>query len=204
MNHKNRTEKYFYQKRFSVLDILFLVTAIISAVVATFVTNGGPIGLPVSLISIAAFGICRSVKIKDAEIDQIQENIMLDNQIKVSDNSIVGYELKGVVVKKKKDGQLISPILFVTDIMSSDGETTFHIHEIDLIHSSVKRSSYCVKNTDVVFIEEPVKSNLGTVKMTYLKINDNCQIPVLLTDFKSSQLVKQICDTHEKKGPCVS
>ena len=104
MKNKNRVEQYFYQKDFSILEIVLLIIAIVSLIVATFIQGGGPIGLPILLICIVVFCICRSLKIKDTEIDQILKKIIQDNQIMYSDSTIVGYDLKNTVVKKRKDG----------------------------------------------------------------------------------------------------
>ena len=57
---KNNAEKYFYQKDFSILEIILLIIAIVSLIVATFVQGGGPIGLLVLLVCIVAFFICYS------------------------------------------------------------------------------------------------------------------------------------------------
>ncbi len=200
MKNKNRAEQYFRQKNFSVLEIILLVVAIASGIVATFVRNGGPIGLPVLLVSIIAFCVCRSVRIKDAEIEQTLQKIIQDNQIAVSDHTLAGYELKDSAVQKTKEGKLISPNYYVTNIVTaSGGETEFHVYRIDLIRSSVEKRSYCVKKTDeVVLTEETVKTNSGLVRMTYLKIGQNDRIPVLLNDYQSSQLAEQICKKHEK------
>lgn len=70
MKNKNTVEQYFYQKDFSILEVVLLIIAIISLIVATFVQGGGPIGFPALLICIVVFCIYRSFKIKDAEIDR--------------------------------------------------------------------------------------------------------------------------------------
>jgi len=43
---KNLTKKYFDQKNFSIVDIVLIISAVISGVIGTFVNGGGPIGLP--------------------------------------------------------------------------------------------------------------------------------------------------------------
>jgi len=199
MKNKNRVEQYFYQKDFSILEIVLLIIAIVSLIVATFIQGGGPIGLPILLICIVVFCICRSLKIKDAEIDQILKKIIQDNQIMYSDSTIVGYDLKNTVVKKRKDGKPISPNYYVTDIIiASDGDTVFNIYIIDLINSSVKMISHSIPgNEEVTLTEETIKTNIGSIKVSYLKINSSCMIPATLNDYKSSQLVQKICDSHK-------
>lgn len=200
MKSKNKAEQYFHQKDFSVLEIILLILAVVSAIVSTFIQGGGPIGLPILLICIVAFCICRSLKIKDTEIDQILKKIMQDNQITYSDSTIAGYDLKNTVVKKRKDGKLISPNYYITDITTtSDGDIVFNSCAINLINFSVKMISHSVNSTeDVDLIEETIKTNIGSAKMSYLKINCSCIIPVTLNDYKSSQIVENICKRYEK------
>ena len=200
MKSKNRAKQYFHQKDFSVLEIILLILSVASAIISIFMQGGIPIGLPILLICIGVFCCCRSQKIKDDEIDQILKEIIQDNQIKCSGNTIVGYDLKNTVVKKTKDGKLISPDYYITDIIdTSDGEIVFNIYIINLINSSVKMISQSVAdNEEVSLIEETIKTNVGSTKMSYLKINSSCTIPVLLNDYKSHQVVENICNRHEK------
>ena len=110
MKNKNKTVKYFNEKNFSIVKILLIILTVISAFVATFIRGGGPIGLPILLLCIIGFVICNSLKIKDSEVEQALKKIIQDNQIKCSDNTIIGYDFRNTTVKKRKDGKLISPI----------------------------------------------------------------------------------------------
>ena len=64
MKGKNIVEKYFHQKDFSIAEIIVLILAVASAIVAIFIQGGGPIGLPALLVCICAFSIIHSKKIK--------------------------------------------------------------------------------------------------------------------------------------------
>lgn len=196
MKGKNIVEKYFHQKDFSIAEIIVLILAVASAIVAIFVQGGGPIGLPALLVCICAFSIIHSKKIKDDEIEQIIKKIKDDNQIPDSDYTIVGYELKNMLVRKRKDGKLISPDYYITEIRTSaDGSMIFNVYAINLIDSSVKMTSHSVSgNSKVTLVEETVKTSKGPAKMSYLKIDENCTIPVTLNDYKSSQLIESICN----------
>jgi hypothetical protein len=55
MKNKNIVEKYFNQKDFSIIEIVWIIIAVVSLIVATVVQGGGPIGLPVLLACIVAF-----------------------------------------------------------------------------------------------------------------------------------------------------
>lgn len=201
MKNKNKAAQYFHQKDFSVLDIILLILAVTSATMLIFVRGGGPMGLLILLICICAFIICRSQKIKDDEIDQILKKIMEDNRITYSDSTIACFDLRNTIIKKRKDGKWISPNYYITDILTdSDGGINFSIYAIDLINASVKITSHSLNSTEqVALTEETIKTNKGPIKMSYLKINSNCLIPVTLNDYKSFQIVENICNRYEKK-----
>ena len=196
MKGKNIVEKYFHQKDFSIAEIIVLILAVASAIVAIFIQGGGPIGLPALLVFICAFSIIHSKKIKDDEIEQIIKKIKEDNQIPDSDYTIAGYELKNTAVRKRKDGKLISPDYYITEIRTSiDGSMIFNVYAINLIDSSVKMTSHSFGGTDkVTVVEETVKTSKGPAKMSYLRIDESCTIPVTLNDYKSSQLIESICN----------
>ena len=195
---KNNAEKYFHQKDLSILEIILLMIAIISLIVATFIQGGGPVGFPILLICIVVFFIHHSFKIKDNEMEQILKKIIQDNKVKDSESTIKCYELKNTAVKKRKDGKFISPNYFITDITFSVEYTLFNIYIIDLIEQSVETVCYRVNCSEkITLTEETIKCNVGFVKMSYLKFENGCAIPVALNDYKSSQLLQKICDRHK-------
>ncbi len=198
MKNENSVEKYFSQKDFSVIEVVLIIISIISFVVAAVVQGGGPIGLPVLLICLVAFCICRSFKIKDAEIEEILRKIMQDNKIECSENSIQCFDLKGAVIKKRKDGKFISPNYYITDISFFPKETIFNIYVIDLIKQSAeKRSDRVSLDKHIILTEETIKTSAGFAKTSYLEI-DGGVIPVVLNDYRASQLIQKVCDRHKK------
>lgn len=198
MKNKNSAEKYFYQKNFSILEMILLIIAIISSIVAIFIRGGGPIGLPVLLVCVVGLFICHSYKIKDNEIEQLLNKIMQDNNVKRSESTIECYALKNALIRKRRDGKFISSNYYVTDVLFSSGATLFNIYAIDLIKQSVEMVTHRVNcNEKITLTEETIKSNAGFVKMSYLKIGNGCVIPVVLNDYKTSQLLQKICDRHK-------
>ncbi len=198
MKNRNSVERYFNQKEFSILEIVLIIIAFVSLMIATFVQGGGPIGLPASLICMIVFCIYRSFKIKDAEIDQTLKRIIQDNKIECSENSIQCFELKGTVTKKRKDGKLISPNYYITNIIFSSEETLFHIYIIDLIKQSVETVSHSIKCTEkITLIEERIKTNSGLAHETHLETDDAFIIPVTLNEYRTSQLVQKVCEIHK-------
>ena len=200
MKNNNRVEKYFNQKNFSVAEWIFLAVAIVAGFVATFIWGGGPIGTPVMLIGIIGFTTCRSFKVKDAEVDRLLENILEEKQVERTENTLVGYDLNQTVLKKRKDGKVISPIYYVTNITFTSSETILQVNVIDLISASVEKERLTVdERKSVEVVEENIKTLVGPRKMTYIKIEDNdMHIPVTLTDYQSSQLMEKFCSRHVK------
>ncbi|MBQ7969205.1 MAG: hypothetical protein IJ292_05220 [Clostridia bacterium] len=198
MKNKNDAEKYFHQKDFSISEIILLIIAIVSLIVMTFIQGGGPVGLPVLLVCIVAFFIRDSFKIKDNEIEQVLKKLMQDNKVKYSESAIECYELKNTAIKKRKDGKFISPNYFITDITFAPEYTLFNIYIIDLIEQSVETVFHRINcNEKITLTEETIKCNAGFVKMSYLKFENGCVIPVTLNDYRSSQLLQKICDRHK-------
>lgn len=198
MKNRNSVERYFNQKEFSILDIVLIIIAFVSLMIATFVQGGGPIGLPPLLICLIVFCIYRSFKIKDAEIDQTLKRIIQDNKIECSENSIQCFELKGTVTKKRKDGKLISPNCYITNIIFSSEETLFRIYIIDLIKQSVETVTHSIKCTEkITLIEERIKTNSGLANVTHLETDDAFIIPVTLNEYRTSQLVQKVCEIHK-------
>ena len=200
MKNNNRVEKYFNQKNFSVAEWIFLAVAIVAGFVATFIWGGGPIGTPMMLIGIIGFTTCRSFKVKDAEVDRLLENILEEKQVERTENTLVGYDLNHTVLKKRKDGKVISPKYYVTNITFTSSETILQVNVIDLISVSVEKERITVdERKSVEVVEENIKTLVGPRKMTYIKIEDNdMHIPVTLTDYQSSQLMEKICSRHVK------
>lgn len=200
MKNNNRVEKYFNQKNFSVAEWIFLAVTIVAGFVATFIWGGGPIGMPVMLIGIIGFTTCRSFKVKDAEVDRLLENILEEKQVERTENTLVGYDLNQTVLKKRKDGKVISPKYYVTNITFTSSETILQVNVIDLISASVEKERLTVdERKSVEVVEENIKTLVGPRKMTYIKIEDNdMHIPVTLTDYQSSQLMEKICSRHVK------
>ena len=199
--NKNVADQYFKQNGFSIAEVVLIILIVVSAIAATFIRGGLPIGLPILIISISGFILVRSSKVKDEEIDALLAKLLTENNIHCTDNTFVGYELKNTAVKKRKDGKIISPKYYVTSVeFSLSEEIVFYVNAVDLINLDVTKDFYTVKSKDGVSLsEESVHTPVGIKKSTYLNI-DGCEypIPVDLRDYNSSQLIEKICSVYEK------
>ena len=194
---KNKTEQYFNQKDFSIIEIILVIVAGISVFAMIFMRGGIPIGTPFLLVSIVAFCIIRSFKIKDSEIDQLIDKIIQDNRIERDENVIECYDLKDAWVKKRKDGKIISSKYYITNIKFSSENTIFTVYNIDLIGETVEKNVYRVEfSENIILTEETVKTNVGSSAVSYLNFC-GCVIPVTLKEYKTAELVQKVCDRHK-------
>lgn len=203
MTNDNRAEKYFKQKNYSIAEMIFLAIAIVAGFVATFVWGGGPIGLPVTLVAILGFSICRSFKIRDTEMEHRLEKILVDNQIERTEETLVGYDLNQTMLKKRKDGKVISPIYYLTNIVFTSAETIFYIYIINLISATVEKKCLALDELKgVELAEDTMKTPVGPRRVSYLKIEGvEKLVPITLTDYQSTQLMEKICHRHKKNKP---
>ncbi len=197
----NVVKQYFDQKGFSAVEWVCVVLIAVSAIVATFVTGGGPIGLPLLLVGVIGFVICRGRMIKDDEIDKILARLIEENKIESTANTLRGYNLTHEIIKRRKDGKCISPEYYMTDLVFDiPGETVFHVHVIDMLSQSVKKNTYRVKEgSEISLIEKDISSMSGR-KAAYIKIGYcDALIPVSLSDYASAKLIEKIIGLQVKQ-----
>lgn len=200
MKSKNIVEQYFHQKEFSKIEIIALIFVGLSLLIATFMRGGIPIGFPVLFVCIVVLFICHSYKIKDSEIDSTLKNIMLENNIDYSENVIACYELRNTVTKKRKDGKIISPDYFVTEIFLFPDHTIFHVHHIDLIHASAQKNTYDVScSKQIALIEKLIHTKSGVAQTAYLETNSGFTIPIAPNDYNATVLAQKVCNKHSNK-----
>jgi hypothetical protein len=200
MENNDRVKRYFKQRNFSVAEIIFLIVAIISGFLATFVRNGIVFSTPL-LVSIICFAICRSTKVKDDEVDQILKKIMQENKIECNENTIVGYDYKQTLLKKRKDGKIVSPKYYITNfIFSHSGDIVLHNWIIDLMAGSATKNSFILTNDEKIeLIEESINTHIGIKKVFYILVKGcDYPIPITISDYNSSLLLEKVCAKNEK------
>ena len=191
MKNKNKVEQYFHQRNYSLMEIILLIVMGISVFIMIFVRGGIPMGTPVLLVCIVAFCVLRSFKIKDSDIDQILDNMIQDNSIERSENVIECYDLKNALVKKRKEGSIISSKYCITNIKFSSEVIIFTVYKLD------EKDIYNVtSNEKIVLIEEMIKTDVGFTEAPYIEFNGST-IPVTLKEYNTASLVQKICDRHK-------
>ena len=196
MKNKNKVEQYFHQRNFSLPEIILLILVGISVFVMTFVRGGIPMGTPIFLVCIVAFCIIRSFKIKDSDIGLILDNMIRDNSIERSKTVIECYDYTNALVKKRKDGSVISSKYCITDVKFSSHAIVFTVYKLDLINRAIEKEAYTVAfNEKIVLVEKTIKTDVGFVEVSYIEFN-GVTIPVTLKEYNTACLVHKICDIH--------
>ncbi|MBE6694148.1 MAG: hypothetical protein E7589_05240 [Ruminococcaceae bacterium] len=193
-NNQNRAEKYFIQKNFLIIEIVLIILAITAAYVMFFVRFGGPIGLPVLLVCSIVFAIFRSRIVKDEEFEEIKNRILADNQIEISDSTITSYDLKEANLKRMKNGSVVSPNYYLTEITVLPSEVKVKSYYVNIIDASVKIISHSVTDSKSIDItEEIIRTKYGNKKSVYIRMDgSDVVIPIPYNDYRTAQLVEQI------------
>jgi len=194
MKKRSISELYFKQKSTSVYEMVLIIIACVSAFALTFLDGGLPIGLPIFIVSIALLITSKSLKIKDDEIDSLLTKILQENNLSCSSNTLSGYEYKNTIVKKRKDGKIISPIYYLTEVnLESNTGCSFCVNIINLIDSSLKKNEYNdIAIADISIVDEEIHTSCGKAKSSYILLGNNVVCPVSLSDYNSEQLVNSI------------
>ena len=191
--------KYFKQKRYSVMDIIFAVSAIASLFVAVFVWGGGPIGFPIFAVSVAGLCISRSMRVKDEAVDHELEKFLSQHQICLNDPSvatIATYDLQKSPIKKGRDGKLRSPCYWVTTFGFERAILHIAVLRVDLLNGTIQMSDYPVSAEQTICLAEQEIPKIARVKKNYCL---SCpafgeeKIPVCLDSVEDSDLINRVC-----------
>lgn len=194
MKKRNIAELYFCKKSMSIFEILLIVIAVVSAFACFFLDGGIPTGLPIFITATVLLGVIKSKKPKDDDIDTLLKKILQSNNIICTNNTLEGYEYKNTILKKRKDGKIISPIYYLTNVMpDSNNGFTFYVNKINLFDSSVEKNTFNNNGeAKLSLIDEEIQTNLGKVMISYILSDGSIVSPVSLSDYNTEQLVKKI------------
>lgn len=199
---KNNVAKYFSQKRFSVLDLICIVIAVIGAIVGTVVWGGGPIGFGLLGISIVILVISRSTRAKDEEVDKELERLLGENGIDTAaKNTVSGFDLEATVIRGK-DQKLRSERYFVTSFDFLEDKIAVKSLCLDLINGTVTENMYEIgkgERASLIETAVPKASNKKSCRL-YCESFGGAGVPVSLDDLESSKLIEKVCALGEKKN----
>ena len=200
---KNKSvAKYFSQKSFSVLDIICIIAAVISGVVATVVRGGGPIGFPILGVAVVVLVFSRSSRPKEEDVDKELDRLLVEKGIdSTAKNSVSGFDLEAKVIRGK-DQKLRSVRYFVTFFDFLEEKITVKSFCLDLINGTVTENVYEICKGDRVSVFETAVPNVSNKKSCRLCCESfgGAGVPVSLDDLESSKLIEKVCAAGEKKN----
>ena len=190
------TDKYFKQAKWTPAESVLLIIAVLGVIYATFFWGGGPIGVPVSVVSAFILVFLKSQKIKDSEVDS-QINKLISTHIGDTGlkNIIKCFDLQSEPIRKGKDGKLRSSIYVVSFFKFDKEFAEITVYNLDLLSTTVSKNTYKISNETPVFLQEKtiqVSGNQKTVE--YLVCKDvSLNIPVYTNEINASSIIEKLC-----------
>ena len=195
---KNKiAQKYFAQKKFSVVDFICIAVAIVAAIVATFVWGGGPIGIPLLALSLIVLVFSRSTRVKDSEIDRIVKKMFSENCGELEENKLIcTFYLSKESALKGKDGKIRSPQYVVSYYETVESGTNITVFYFNLIENTLVKENFFANDGTKLFLEEStVILSSWRKKMYFLSSNEQgFSIPVSVDDIGSARILEKLCN----------
>ena len=193
---KSIVEKYFTQSNWTIAEIISVIVVVLSLIVAIFVRGGGPIGFPLAVVSIIVLIICRTTKIKDAEIDDLVNKIVEDKvEVKEPKQVISTFDFRGCKVKKGRDGKVRSTKYVISCFSLNPCSVEINAYNIDLVSGEVENVRYSIpRDENILLVEKRVA--IGGAKKTIQIIENkasNLSLPVNTDDMNAYRIVEEIC-----------
>lgn len=192
----NTVEKYFKQKKWSILEIVCVIAAVAFGFLATFVNDGGPIGLSGFGISIAILIFSKSTKISDTDIDTIIDKLVNDNMdISKSKNLIRVFDLRGKYHIKGKDGKIRSTNYVISTFLFNRDDTHITMYNFDLLSGTTNKEIYVIPIEEkVLFTEDTMQLGGIPQKMQYIECSAVLmKIPIRTDEIDAYKIVERLC-----------
>ena len=189
------TEKYFLQKPFSVLDIILFVITAVSLFFAWFINGGGPVGLPVFIVSLFALILSRSARVKDSEIDAEIERIKKSSGLELGDRDhIATFDLKSAPIIKGKDGKFRTKQFVISIFENQSSATRITVYRLDLVDGVTTSEEYLLSPEDSLSLSEiTIETRNGSKKQIELCCDRfEAPIPITMSDVNSEEIIKKI------------
>ena len=193
---KNLAEKYFGQKNWTVFETVCLAAAVLFMMIATFIDYGGPIGLPLAVLSVIVFVVYRTSKVSDAEMDALLNKIMEGKVDTKAPEQVIGiFDFRKRPIRKGKDGKVRSAQYVVSCFSFTPCSTEIKVYTIDLISGNVEEKSYSVPRGETVSLTEDW-IQIGDAKKKMQQIESKTlglSLPVSTDDVNASKIIEKIC-----------
>lgn len=199
---KSIIEKYFKQKSWSLFEILMIIVIVISAVIATFVWGGGPIGFPLLTTAIIALAVSKSTKIKDSDFD-LELNKLVVKQVEMLEekNAIKCFDLQIQPRVKGKDGKIRSTSYVISTFVWNDASIQLTIYLFDLLSDNCREEVYTIDyQKEKFFLKEESTIIDGVLKqLQYLEcVSIPLRIPVNTNELDVCHIIEKLCECENE------
>ncbi len=188
-------KKYFYQKSWTVFEILCIMAAAFSLYITVYVWGGGQIGFAFLSMSVGALAISKTTKITEVDVEDVLRILLRDNRIKIDEKSTIAtYELKKQPIKKGKDGVFRSRE-YVISCFDFGENIKISVYRIDLFELNFNyEEHYVLPNEQCSLISEKLETQSGFKDAYWLKKSDmSFCIPVVTNDIDAWNIIERVC-----------
>ena len=168
MKKTNVAEKYFTQKKTSALEIAFIVITVIGALL--FLMNWRYYGVPALAIGVGGLIFTNSAKIKDAEVDELIEKIIIDKRIELQkENVLRTYDAEKEPRVIGKDKTIRTATYYIAELNYKKTECQITLHEFDLCAMDVATKKINLPyECHVELIESEMMTEIGRKKLYHI------------------------------------
>ena len=168
MKNQNVAEKYFTQKKTSALEIAFIVITVIGALL--FLMNWRYYGVPALAIGVGGLIFTNSAKIKDAEVDELIEKIIIDKRIELQKENILRtYDAEKEPRVIGKDKTIRTATYYIAELNYKKAECQITLHEFDLCAMDVATKKINLPyECHVELVESEMMTEIGRKKLYHI------------------------------------
>ena len=168
MKNQNVAEKYFTQKKTSALEIAFIVITVIGALL--FLMHWRYYGVPALAIGVGGLIFTNSAKIKDAEVDELIEKIIIDKRIELQKENILRtYDAEKEPRVIGKDKTIRTSTYYIAEVNYKKTECQITLHEFDLCAMDVATKKINLPyECHVELIETEMMTEIGRKKLYHI------------------------------------
>ena len=203
MKKQSTFEKYFSQKRFTVIEIILMVLCVMSFLFA-MLRGGGPYGLTSGFIILMPLIFLLSNKIQDEEVDDAIARIILENGINLEKPNVFSlYDLRVERMKKGKDGKFRSEKYVILELTPKVGGNLLIVcHYINVVKNEVVREEYFVDTENSLELREELERDSFGIRHYNYIFSDVFPngIPYPYNEYKSSELIKDVLNARSESA----
>jgi hypothetical protein len=191
----NIYSKYFKQKRWSILEIICIVIAILAGFAATFVNGCGPIGFMLLGISICSLIFSKSAKVTDAAFDEELDRLIKENvSASELENAIKCYDFRVAPIVKGKDGAYRSACFVVIKLVFEKEISRIHVSRFDLFSNTITKDTFSLSSNEKIDLIQDNIHIVGNTKTVQYLVCENVamNLPINTDDFQHIKTIERL------------